>query len=486
MRSEMVVRFDYGWIVPWVRRCDGGVSAIAGPDMLQFRPGVEHHGERLTTVSEFTVSEGQRVPFTLAWHPSHELPPPGMDAEAAVSTADNWWREWSSRCTFQGPEADREAVVRSLITLKALTFAPTGGILAAATTSLPEEIGSVRNWDYRFCWLRDATLTLLALINSGYLDEARDWRGWLLRAVAGSPEHLQIMYGLAGERRLDELVLDWLSGYEGSRPVRVGNAASRQFQLDVFGEVMDAMYQAYHSGLAPLDDGWRMATSLFDHLETVWNEPDEGIWEVRGPRQHFTHSKVMAWVAFDRAVKAVEVHGQLSDHVDRWRATRDAIHADVCSQGFDARRNTFVQAYGSTHLDASLLLIPLVGFLPANDPRVVGTTAAIARELNQNGFVCRYDTDSTIDGLPPGEGAFLPCTFWLADNLALQGRRDEARALFDRLLAVRNDVGLLSEEFDPVANRLLGNFPQAFSHVSLVGSACNLARQAAADQRGKA
>jgi GH15 family glucan-1,4-alpha-glucosidase len=477
VRSELVIRFDYGWIVPWVRRSDGEVTAIAGPDMLRFRPGVGHHGEGLTTVAEFTVAEGQRVPMTLAWHPSFEPPPPGVDAEEAVGKADAWWREWSGRCHEPcAQHLDRGAVVRSLITLKALTYAPTGGIVAAATTSLPEQVGGVRNWDYRFCWLRDATFTLLALTGAGYLDEARAWRDWLLRAVAGKPESLQIMYGLAGERRLTEWELPWLAGYEGSKPVRVGNAASNQFQLDVYGEVADASHQARRAGLAPLDDAWRMSQSILKFLESAWKEPDEGIWEVRGPRRHFTHSKVMAWVAFDRAVKSVEQFGLHADRADRWRAARDEIHGQVCREGFHPGRNAFVQSYGSDQLDASLLMIPLVGFLPVTDPRVVGTVEAIRRDLMRDGFVHRYDTRSSVDGLPPGEGVFLPCTAWLADNLALLGRHEEACALFDRLLAACNDVGLLSEEYDPSSGWLLGNFPQAFTHVSLVNTARNLGR----------
>ena len=474
MRSELVVRFDYGWIIPWVRRHDWGMSAIAGPDKLRLRSWVEHRGEGLTTVAEFTIKEGQKAPFTLAWHPSTEPAPPGLDAEELINDADVWWRAWSSRCH----EADghSEAVVRSLITLKALTYAPTGGIVAAPTTSLPEWIGGGRNWDYRYCWLRDATFTLHALMGAGYLDEARNWRDWLLRAVAGRPEHLQIMYGLAGERRLTELEIGWLSGYEGSKPVRVGNAASNQFQLDVYGEISDVLHQAHVQGLAHMEDGWRVSQEIIGFLESAWSKPDEGIWEVRGPRRHFTHSKVMAWVAFDRAVKAVEEFGLPCDRLASWKSHRDAIHREVSEKGFDSARNTFVQAYGSNYLDASLLMIPLVGFLPATDPRVVGTVEAIKTQLMNNGFVRRYDSTSNVDGLPPGEGAFLPCTFWLADNLALQGRSDEANEIFERLLSVRNDLGLLAEEYDPIARRQLGNFPQAFSHVSLANTARNLAQ----------
>jgi GH15 family glucan-1,4-alpha-glucosidase len=474
MRSELIIRFDYGWIVPWVTHHERGVSAIAGPDCLRLRSWIEHHGERSTTVGDFTVKEGQRIPFTLAWHTATDPTPPGLDAVGVVRDADAWWRAWSSRSEGAAFARD-EAVVRSLITLKGLTYAPTGGIVAAATASLPEWIGGVRNWDYRFCWLRDATFTLMALVNAEYIDEARDWRAWLLRAAAGRPEHLQIMYGLAGERRLTEMELDWLDGYEGSKPVRVGNAASGQFQLDVYGEVAHAFYLSHRHGLSTLDDAWHLSTALLQFLETAWKEPDDGIWEVRGDRRHFTHSKVMAWVAFNRAIRAVEEFGYATDHLDRWKATRDAIHREVCEKGFDSNVNAFVQSYGSPHLDASLLMIPLVGFLPADDPRMKSTVDAIQERLRHDGFIRRYNSDSDVDGLPEGEGAFLPCTFWLADNLALQGRRDEAREIYDRLLAIRNDVGLLAEEYDPVAKRQLGNFPQAFSHVCLVNTARNLA-----------
>jgi GH15 family glucan-1,4-alpha-glucosidase len=472
VRSEIKIRFDYGSIVPWVRRYDGGITAIAGPDLLRLHSSQSLRPEGLSTVSEFPLRAGEQVPFTLAWHPSHEPAPAALDAQAAIEDADAWWREWSGR--YQHPDGGREPVIRSLITLKALTYAPTGGIAAAATTSLPEKIGGVRNWDYRFCWLRDATFTLISMLNAGYLDEARSWREWLLRAVAGKPECLQIMYGLAGERRLHEYEIGWLPGYEESSPVRVGNAASGQFQLDVYGEVLDALHQSHIRGIADLDDAWQMSRLLLDFLETAWKEPDEGIWEVRGGRKPFTHSRVMAWVAFDRAVKAVEQMGKGSDRLEQWRSTRDAIHKQVCTHGFDRSRNTFVQSYGEPHLDASLLMIPLVGFLPATDPRMVGTVEAIKAGLMHRGFVRRYDSGMVTDGLPPGEGAFLPCTFWLADNLALQGRRDEALAIYHRLLSIRNDVGLLSEEYDPESNRLLGNIPQAFSHVSLINTDRNL------------
>ena len=471
LRLELIIRFDYGSIIPWVRKADGGFSAIAGPDMLQFRSDVATRGENLTTVAEFTVAEGERVGFTLAWHPSAEEPPPWFAVASAIDEAEPLVARSAQECTYQGEY--HEAVLRSLITLKALTYAPTGGIAAAATTSLPEWLGGVRNWDYRYCWLRDATFVLLALLGAGYHDEARAWREWLLRAVAGGPDNPQIMYGLAGERRLTEFEVPWLSGYEESRPVRIGNAAHQQFQLDVYGEVFDALYQARRAGLAPLADAWQMAKSIHQYLDTAWKEPDEGIWEVRGGRRHFTHSKVMAWVAFDRAVKAVEQFG-LDGPVESWRALRAEVHDEVCREGYNAERNTFVQSYGSNELDASLLMIPLVGFLPADDPRVVGTVEAIASELGRHGFIERYRSATAVDGLPPGEGVFLPCTFWLADNYALQGRVEEARQIFERLLAIRNDVGLLAEEYDTENQRLLGNFPQAFSHIALINTAYNL------------
>jgi GH15 family glucan-1,4-alpha-glucosidase len=473
MRSELVIRFDYGSIVPWVRRTDDGICAVAGPDTLRLRTPVPQRGEDLTTVAEFEVAAGQRVPFTLTWQHSYHDSPPADDPEDDLRQTLDWWREWSGRCTYDGPW--RDAVLRSLITLKAMTYAPTGGIVAAATTSLPEFLGGVRNWDYRYCWLRDATFTLMALLHCGYQDEAQAWREWLLRAVAGDPATVQIMYGLAGERRLTEFELDWLPGYEDSKPVRVGNAASRQFQLDVYGEVINALYYPRSVGLTASEGDWRVGRALIKSVEELWDQPDEGIWEVRGPRQHFTHSKVMAWVAIDRGVKAIQKFG-LEGPVDRWRTLRDTIHAQVCERGFDPAQNSFVQAYDSKLLDASLLMIPLVGFLPPDDPRVCGTVAAIEKHLMPDGFVARYDTSQTKDGLPPGEGAFLPCTFWLADNYALSGRQDEAAALFERLLALRNDVGLLAEEYDPRLRRQVGNVPQAFTHVGLVNTALNLCR----------
>ncbi|MEO8484272.1 MAG: glycoside hydrolase family 15 protein, partial [Acidobacteriota bacterium] len=456
MRMELIIRFDYGSIVPWVQRTDGMLRAIGGPDAVSLWTPVATHGVSLTTVADFVIREGDRVPFVLMWHPSEREPPAPPDATAAISATDTWWRHWCEQYNYEGKW--RDEVLRSAITLKALTFAPTGGIVAAATTSLPEQIGGVRNWDYRYCWLRDATFTLYALMMCGFSDEATAWRDWLLRAVAGDPSRMQIMYGASGERRLTELELSWLPGYEQSAPVRIGNAAVTQRQLDVYGEVMDALHLARRHQALPNDDAWALQTALLTYLETVWPEPDEGIWEVRGPRRHFTHSKVMAWVAFDRGIKAVEGFA-LAGPVDRWREHRARIHAEVCARGFDRRQNAFTQVYDSSELDASLLMLPLVGFLPANDPRVIGTVTAIERTLVADGFVLRYRTahDGRIDGLPAGEGVFLPCSFWLADNYVLQGRRDEATRLFERLLSVRNDVGLLSEEYDPQAHRLLGN-----------------------------
>jgi GH15 family glucan-1,4-alpha-glucosidase len=474
METELVLRFDYGRTVPWVSRLDDGAfRAIAGPDMVVLHTPVRLRGRDLTTVGEFDVIEGQTVPFVLTHGPSHLPPPDVIDPAASLAHTAEFWTAWARRNASHGEWDD--AVIRSLITLKALTYAPTGGIVAAPTTSLPEQLGGTRNWDYRFCWLRDATLTLLALMNAGYYDEAQAWRDWLLRASAGAPAQVQIMYGLAGERRLPESALPWLPGYEGSTPVRIGNAAHDQLQLDVFGEVMDALHQARRGGLTPREADWAFQRALLTHVESVWKEADEGLWEVRGSRRHFTHSKVMAWVAVDRGIRGAESFG-LPGPLAQWRALRQRIHAEVCQRGFNPTLGTFVQSYGSDELDASLLLLPTMGFLPPDDPRVLGTIAAVERRLLVDGFVRRYDTATTDDGLPPGEGAFLACSFWLADAYAMTGRVDEARSLFTRLLTLRNDVGLLSEEYDTRAGRLVGNFPQAFSHIALVNTAHNLAR----------
>jgi GH15 family glucan-1,4-alpha-glucosidase len=485
MCMEMILRFDYGSSVPWVSRLPdgGGIRAVAGPNMTVLRADVPLRGEDLKTRADFVIAEGETIPFVLTYGASHAPVPPAIDALAALRETEAFWRRWSDCCV---PANDwTEPVRRSLITLKALTYLPTGGIVAAPTTSLPEHIGGVRNWDYRFCWLRDATLTLLALMNARYYEEAQAWRSWLVRAVAGSPEQMQIMYGLSGERRLPEWTADWLPGYEGSAPVRVGNAAAGQLQLDVYGEVMDALHQARRCGLAMDMAAWNVQRALIAHLEKVWVYPDQGIWEVRGDPQHFTYSKMMAWVAVDRAVKEVEDFG-MPGPLEHWRALRARIHDDVCRNGFNAARGTFVQSYGSSQLDASLLLMPLTGFLPVSDPRVRATIEAIQRELTVDGLVQRYHTEKTEDGLPPGEGTFLACSFWLADDLCLLERYDEARELFERLLALRNDVGLLAEEYDPVAGRQLGNFPQAFSHVALVNTALNLSMHAKpAKQRGE-
>jgi GH15 family glucan-1,4-alpha-glucosidase len=482
MRTELVVRFDYGAIVPWVsRQDDGRLHFTAGPDRLTLATTVALRGEDLRTVGDFDVAQGDELAFTLTWQPSWREDLPAPDAADALAQVLAQWEAWSSKLP-QGDEVS-EAVRRSLVTLKALAHWQTGGIIAAATTSLPEKIGGTRNWDYRFCWLRDATFTLYALLGLGFVDEAEAWRAWLVRAVAGSPDDLQIMYGVAGERRLFEYEVPWLPGYEGSAPVRVGNAAAGQVQLDVYGEVLDAMYVARKAGLAYDATSWSLECAMARHLETIWDQPDDGIWEVRGGRRHFVHSKVMAWVAFDRVVRSATEFG-LEGPVDHWRAIRDTIHAQVCERGFDHARGAFVQSYGSAALDASLLLVPLVGFLPPDDPRMTGTVAAIERHLLRDGLVLRYDTGDGKDGLPPGEGAFLACSFWLADNYLLQDRIDEAQALFDRLLALRNDVGLLAEEYDPVAKRQLGNFPQAFSHLALINTATGLAgRRGTAHQR---
>ncbi|MFI0155361.1 glycoside hydrolase family 15 protein [Streptomyces lydicus] len=482
MRGVLRLRFDYGRVVPWVRAVEGSRVAIAGPDSVWLRTPSHGttYGKDFSTRSDFTVAAGQRTAFVLTWHPSHEPRPDLIDPFDALADTLEDWRTWSARCRYDGPH--RAAVIRSLITLKALTYAPTGGIVAAPTTSLPEEVGGVRNWDYRYCWLRDASLTLDALLAAGYLEEAGAWRDWLLRAVAGAPEDLQIMYGLAGERRLPEAELPWLAGYSGSTPVRIGNAAVEQRQLDVYGEVIDSFHIARTAGLPAEPHAWSIQRTVVDYLETTWREPDEGLWEIRGPRRHFVHSKVMAWVAADRAVRALEANPKLSGDIDRWRAMRDEVHREVCERGYDPERGTFTQFYGSAELDAAALLIPRVGFLPGDDPRVVGTIAAVRRELTHDGLVRRYSSgDVPVDGLPGGEGTFLACSFWLVDALQLSGRRQEAAQLFERLLELRNDVGLLSEEYDPVAGRQLGNFPQAFSHIGLVGTAFGLLGGAGAD-----
>ncbi len=468
MRMELIIRLDYGSIVPWVRRSGDALLATAGPDTLELRTDVAVRGENMKTIAEFQVSKGERISFGLNYRLSHEPTRQAVDPEKALITTENEWRKWSECCTYQGRWHD--AVVRSLITLKALIYAPTGGIVAAPTTSLPEQPGGTRNWDYRYCWLRDATFTLNALLLAGYHEEATAWGEWLLRAAAGSPEDLQTLYSVTGERRLDEYEVSWLPGYGGAAPVRAGNAASKQFQLDIYGEVMDTLHLARTAGLELDPAAWRIQVALLRFLESNWQQPDEGIWEVRGPRRHFTHSKMMAWVAFDRAIKDVEAFG-LDGPVARWRQIRDAIHVQVCNSAYDAQRNTFVQSYGSPHLDASLLLMPQVGFLPPDDPRVRGTIIAIERDLVVDGFVLRYSTATNVDALPAGEGTFLPCSFWLADGLVLTGRRADGEALFERLLALRNDLGLLSEEYDTHARHMLGNFPQALTHMALINTA---------------
>ena len=473
MSMRLALRFEYGLMVPWVTRLPdgGGIVAIAGPEMTVLRTPVHLRGVDLTTVASFTVDGGSMVPFVLTHGPSHLKPPKALDPLGALAETAHFWTRWCRRGTYQGNYGD--AVQRSLLTLKALTYHPTGGIVAAATTSLPEQLGGSRNWDYRYCWLRDATLTLLAFMHAGYFEEAQAWRDWLHRSVAGSPSQVQIMYGLAGERRLAEWEVPWLPGYQGARPVRIGNAASAQVQLDVYGEVLDALHHARVGGLSAPLESWALEQAAIEHLMEIWELPDEGIWEVRGGQRHFTFSKVMAWVALDRAVRSAEKFG-LPAPLDRWRAVQQEIHDTICAKGYDAGRNTYVQSFGSRALDASLLLLPLVGFLPPDDERMRGTVAAIERGLMRQGFVRRYDTSDGTDGLPPGEGAFLACSFWLADNYVLQGRREEARSLFERLLSLRNDVGLLAEEYDPTARRQVGNFPQAFSHVALVGTALAL------------
>jgi len=468
LRMELIVRFDYGSIVPWVRRCDDVLLMTAGPDTLELRSSVRVRGVDLKTLAEFTVEKGQCEWFSLNYRPSHLDTLPKVDTSRELKRTESRWHRWSRRCKVRGPW--QKAVIRSLITLKALQYRPSGGIIAAPTTSLPERPGGVRNWDYRYCWLRDATFTLNALLLAGYIKEATAWREWLLRAVAGSPADLQILYGVTGVRRLDESQIPWLPGYGGAAPVRVGNAASKQFQLDVYGEIMDTLHLARVSGLDPEPAAWKLQVALLESLETHWQLPDDGIWEVRGPQRHFTHSKIMAWVAFDRAIRDAE-SDRLEAPLARWKRVRSAIHAEVCERGFDSRRNSFIQSYESPHLDASLLLIPQVGFLPADDPRVLGTIAAVERELLVEGLVMRYSTESGVDALPAGEGAFLPCSFWLADCYALSGRREESVALFERLLSLCNDVGLFAEEYDPRARKMLGNFPQALTHMALVNTA---------------
>jgi GH15 family glucan-1,4-alpha-glucosidase len=472
MHTELILRFDYARSMPWVRQHLGGPVAVAGPNAVQFITPIKLSGTpEMTTVGEFTIEAGETVPFTMSWFPSHHRAFRYRDPYETLMGTETRWHDWSSRCNLQGPW--REAIVRSLITLRMLTYRPTGGIVAAPTTSLPERIGGVRNWDYRFCWIRDAALSLYALLSSGYRGEARAWREWLLRAVAGHPSEMQIMYGLAGERRLTEYEIPWLPGYESSHPVRIGNAAHEQLQLDVYGELMDALHATNRYGVEANADTWSLQVSLLDYLETIWDRPDQGIWEVRGEARQFTFSKIMTWVAFDRGIKSVEQFGFKGPRA-RWEDLRRQIGEQILKQGYDRKRNTFVQYYGGRELDASLLLIPQLGFLPPDDPRVRGTIAAIERELLRDGFVCRYASTADADGLPAGEGAFLPCSFWLANSLALIGRRDEGIALFERLLALRNDLGLLSEEYDPVTKRQLGNFPQAFSHISIINTAAHL------------
>ena len=471
MQMELIVRFDYGQIVPWVRKRHDGLEAIAGPDGLILRTPIETYGKDLTTVAEFTVAKGDRVPFVLTWFLSHRDPPRKVNAEHALRDTEKYWREWSKQYVIKGEW--RDAIVRSLITLKGLTYEPTGGMVAALTTSLPEEIGGVRNWDYRYCWLRDAAFIMLTLVSAGYREEAKSWREWLLRAIAGSPAQMQAIYGVRGERRLDEHEIPWLSGYEDSKPVRIGNGASNQFQLDVYGEVLAAIWQANRAGIKMEEPDWALMVQLMKFLEANWQNPDEGMWEVRGGRKQFTHSKMMAWVAFDRAVKLVEECSCAADeHYDRWQKIRDQVHAEVCERGYNVEKKAFTQYFGSDAMDASLLMMPLTGFLPITDERVRGTIEAIERELMQDGLVLRYrPQQEKVDGLPGREGVFLPCSFWLANCLHLLGRKKEARELFERLLALRNDLGLLSEEYDPLAKRQLGNFPQAFSHLALVTAA---------------
>jgi GH15 family glucan-1,4-alpha-glucosidase len=477
LEMELIIRFDYGHIVPWVRQEHGGLEAIAGPDGLILRTPVDTRGKNLTTVAQFNVKQGERIPFVLTWFASHEEPPKPVTADHALRDTEEFWTRWSSCCHRKTPWD--EALVRSLVVLKGLTYAPTGGLVAAATTSLPEGIGGVRNWDYRYCWLRDATFTLIAFMNAGYKQEAAQWREWLLRAIAGEPSQMQIMYGVHGERRLEEFEVPWLDGYENSKPVRIGNAASRQFQIDVYGEVLAAMHRAQLEGIQNDESDWALQQGLTKFLESNWHNPDYGIWEVRGEPRHFTHSKMMAWLAFDRAIKLAQACNCGADEdISRWRKVREQIHREVCERGYDSTKKSFTQHYGSDALDASLLMMPLISFLPATDPRVVGTVDAIQRELVQDGFVLRYrPQEEKVDGLPGSEGVFIPCSYWLADCLYLIGRKKEARELFERLLDVQNDLGLLSEEYSPALKRQLGNFPQAFSHVSLVNAALLLSDQ---------
>jgi carbohydrate kinase (thermoresistant glucokinase family) len=484
MRLHLTLRFDYGTTVPWVTQLEdgSGLSAVAGPSRVAVRSPIPLKGRNFASVAEFDVAEGDCVPFVLTHGPSHLPPPAALDWHAALQETESFWRDWSARCCYTG--AWRQQVQRSLLTLKALSFAESGGIVAAPTTSLPEQLGGQRNWDYRYCWLRDATLTLMALMSAGYRDEAQAWREWLHRSVAGSPHQLQIMYGLSGERQLLEWEVPWLPGYQGAKPVRIGNAAAGQLQLDVYGELMDVIHQSRQHGLAPAEAAWPQQQKLIEHLEHIWEQPDEGIWEVRGGRRHFTFSKIMAWVALDRTVRDAE-RFKLPAPLERWRQLRDHMHATICERGFDGSRNTFTQSFGSSELDASLLLMPVMGFLPPDDPRVRGTLAAIEKELVVDGFVLRYRTRTGVDGLPPGEGVFLPCSFWLADNYTLQNRDAEASALFERLLSLRNDVGLLAEEYDLQARRQVGNFPQAFSHLALIGTALSLHDVGPAQQRGR-
>ena len=488
LEMDLVIRFGYGHDLPWLRRIDGegegetALTAIAGPDMVVLRTPVPTHGENMHTCASFEIGEGETLPFVLSYGPSYRELPAALDAEQALARTEAFWCDWCSRHPHpDGEEAD-DAVRRSLITLKALTYAPSGGIVAAATTSLPEGLGGQRNWDYRYCWIRDATISLLALMNGGYYDEAAAWRDWLLRAAAGDPDQLQFLYGITGERRLSEWSAPWLAGYENSRPVRIGNAAHSQLQLDVFGELMDALHQGRKGGLPEHEAAWGLQCALIAHLELIWREPDEGIWEVRGGPQHFTHSKVMAWVAFDRCIRSIEAFG-MQGPLDRWRRVRDEIHRDVCANGYDEQRGAFVQAYGSKALDASMLLLPTLGFIKAEDPRFTSTVAAIEGELMAHGLVRRYDTGKTDDGLGGGEGVFLACSFWLADAYWMLGRREDARALFGRLLALRNDLGLMAEEYEPALGRQLGNFPQAYSHVALVNTATRLRRAPHEEER---